>query len=148
MMPILGPLWSWSGASSFLALLALLLEHRVPLAEALRLTGDGMRNASLRRAGAQLAVGVESGQSLSQLVADSACLPASSVPVLRWGESSGELPDAARTLSELFAERVRARTMWLRSTSPSVIYVFVMMAIGFSIVSLFLPLIGLIQGLT
>jgi type II secretory pathway component PulF len=75
-------------------------------------------------------------------------LPASSVPVLRWGESSGGLSDAARTLAELFAERVRARTLWLRSTSPSVIYLFVMMAIGFSIVSLFLPLVSLIQGLS
>jgi type IV pilus assembly protein PilC len=148
MMPILGPLWAWSGASSFMALLAVLLEHDVPLSEALQLTGDGMHNAALRRAGTQLALGVEGGQSLSYLVEDSACLPASAVPVLRWGERTNGLSEAARTLADLFADRVRARTTWLRSTAPPVVYVFVVMSLGFAVISLFLPLISLIQGLS
>jgi type IV pilus assembly protein PilC len=148
MMPILGPLWVWSGASSFMQLLATLLEHDIPLPEALRLTGDGMDNAELRRTGRWLAEGVRGGQSLSQLVESSGCLPASAVPILRWGEQSGVLAEAARTLADMFADRVWARTAWLRTASPPVIYLFVVLSIGFAITSLFLPLITVMQALT
>jgi type IV pilus assembly protein PilC len=148
MMPILGPLWAWTGASSFLALLSLLLEHHVPLSDALRLTGAGMRNAALRRAGQQLAVGVASGQRLSRLIQDTGYLPASTVPMLEWGEKAGALAEASRTLADIFADRMRARSLWLRSTTPPVIYVFVLMSVGFAITSLFLPLVSLIQGLS
>jgi type II secretory pathway component PulF len=148
MMPVFGPLWVWSGASSFSQLLATLLNHDIPLPDALRLAGDGMQNAELRRAGHWLSKQVQGGQQLSDLVEASGCLPASSVPILRWGEQAGVLGEAARSLSELFADRVWARTAWLRTAAPPVIYIFVILSVGFAITSLFMPLVSLIQGLS
>jgi type II secretory pathway component PulF len=148
MMPILGPLWVWSGASSFTRLLATLLEHDIPLPEALLLTGDGMDNAELRRAGTWLSQQVQSGQTLSQLVESSGCLPASAVPVLRWGEQSGV---SRRGRTDPFRNVCRPRLSAdcrLRSALPPVIYLFVVLSIGFAITSLFMPLVTLIQGLS
>jgi type II secretory pathway component PulF len=71
----------------------------------------------------------------------------SSVPLLRWGEQSGVLAEAASTLAEMFADRLASRAAWLRTTSPPVIYLIIVMSIGFAVTSLFIPLISLIQGL-
>lgn len=148
MTPLIGPLWAWSGASGFMYLLATLLEQRIALPEALRLTADGMFKADLRRAGAWLAAEMEKGQSLSELIEQSSCLPATTVPILRWGEQTGVLAEAARTLADLFAERVNSRTMWLRSAAPPVVYLFVVIIVGAAITSIFLPLVMLIRGLS
>lgn len=147
MLPVFGPLWAWSGASGFMYLLATLLDQNVPLPEALRLTGDGMQTSDLRRTGRWLAAQVEGGLTLSDLVESSACLPASAVAVLRWGEQRGLLAEAARTLAEVFADRVHARTAWLRTASPPVVYLFIVLTLGIAIISLFLPLFTLIQAL-
>jgi type II secretory pathway component PulF len=148
MMPVVGPLWSWAGASSFMHLLATLLEQDIPLPEALRYAADGMKKADLREAGVWLALGIERGQLLSDLVESSSCLPMSSVPVLRWGEKTSSLAEAARSLSTLFADRVTNRTAWLRSASPPFVYLFIVTTLGFAITSLFMPIISLIQSLT
>jgi type IV pilus assembly protein PilC len=148
MMPLIGPIWSWAGAAGFMQLLATMLEQGIPLPEALRYTADAMKKADLRHAGFWLAGGIERGETLSALVESSNCLPATSVPILRWGEQTGSLAEAARTLSSLFAERVDMRTAWLRSASPPMVYLFVVIALGFAVMSLFLPMISLIQGLS
>ncbi|MGE0760154.1 MAG: type II secretion system F family protein [Pirellulaceae bacterium] len=147
MMPLCGPLWVWSGAARFLRLLSLLLSENVPLPEALRLTGAAVENAGFQYASRLLADGVQSGQSLADLVETSGCLPASAVPLLRWGEQRGVLAEATETLAGMFTERIAGRTAWLRSVSPAVIYVLIIISLGFALTSLFLPIVSLIQGL-
>jgi type IV pilus assembly protein PilC len=94
-----------------------------------------------------LGEGVERGRPLSDLVAGTPQLPASLVPLLRWGEKTGELADALRTANEMLLGRVRTRAMLLRSISPPVVFILVFLVVGFMLVSLFLPLFSLIQGL-
>ena len=147
-VPILGVLWQWSGAASFFYLLGSLLEKNIPLVEALRLTADGTKKADLRQAGRWLADEVAAGRSLGDLVETSGCLPASAVPLIRWGERTNAMPDAMRTLSDIFLERVQMRTDWLRSVSPPFVYVFIGLSAAAVIVSLFMPLVSLIQGLS
>lgn len=146
-LPIFGVLWQWTGASGFLYLLGALLNKEVPLEEALRLAGAGCRKADLRQAGGWLADQVAAGQSLGDLVDTSGCLPASTVPLLKWGERNDTLPEAAFALSEMLQERVDLRTDWLRSVAPPFVYVLIGLSAGAIIVALFLPLVGLIQGL-
>ena len=46
-IPMIGPLLRWSHAAQAARLMSLLLEQRVPLADALRLTSDGLSGADL-----------------------------------------------------------------------------------------------------
>jgi type IV pilus assembly protein PilC len=147
-IPILGVLWQWSGAAGFMYLLSTLLDKNVPLEEALRLAADGTSKADLRRSGHWLADEIASGRSLADLVESSGCLPPSAVPLLRWGERTNSLASALRTLSELFVERVQMRTDWLRSVSPPFIYVFIALSAALVVITLFMPLVSLIQGLS
>jgi type II secretory pathway component PulF len=147
MAPILGPLWCWSGAADFLRMLSLMLDNHVPLPEALKLAADGSSKADLRRAGRWLSQQVSEGRQLADLVESSHCLPATSPPVLRWGERTGLLSDAAKTLADMYSDRVRLRTNWLRSALPPIVYLMIVSMVVAAVLGLFLPLVNLFRAL-
>ena len=93
-VPVVGPLWHWSGAAAFARLLAVLLDNRLPLSRALGLAADGLRNRALQCDCRFFSRGVESGARLSELLLDSQQLPRSLVPFVEYGERRGDLPDA------------------------------------------------------
>jgi type IV pilus assembly protein PilC len=146
-LPLVGVLGQWLGAAAWCRLLAVLVDHGVPLAEALRLAGEGVRDAGLRELSRQFSAGVERGESLADLLAAAPRLPASLVPLVRWGEKTHTLGDALRSAADLFLERIRLRSMLLRSISPPLVFILVAAVVGFVVMSLFLPLLSLIQGL-
>jgi len=147
-MPLIGPIWQWSGVAGFSRLLATMLDNGIPLPEAIRLASDGVHDPEIREVALLLAVGVEEGRPLSELLTESKRLPTTIAPFVRWGEQTGNLPDGLRAVSELFMERLQMRTLLLRSISPPVVFIFVGILIGFFVVALFVPLISLIQGLS
>ena len=75
-------------------------------------------------------------------------LPASMRPFVAWGERTGNLPEALRAVTEMLLSRIQMRTVLLRSIAPPVVFILVGMVVGFMIVSLFMPLVALIQGLS
>ncbi|HEX7447347.1 MAG TPA: type II secretion system F family protein [Pirellulales bacterium] len=84
--PLLGPILRWASLARFTRLLALLLESRLPLPQALRLAGGGCHDTSLAFA-ARLAAGrVEQGAALSDSLVSLRAFPESLGPILRWGE--------------------------------------------------------------
>jgi type II secretory pathway component PulF len=147
-VPLVGPLWNWMGASSFCRLLAVLLDSGVPLPEALRLTADGLRDANFSELCLELSGEVGKGRKFSELLESTPRVPASMVPLIRWGETTGELAEALRVSCEMFLQRVRTRSVLLRSVSPPLVFILVGLAIGFMVIALFMPLISLIQGLS
>lgn len=116
--PLVGPLWHWTGIAEMTRLLALLLEQQTPMAEALRLAGAGTSEANVRQACLEMAEGAQGGKPLADLVQDCRRLPASLVPLVAWGERTGELPTALRSASEHFASRVQVRAVLLRTVLP------------------------------
>lgn len=147
-MPLVGPIWQWSGTAAFSRLLATMLEYGIPLPEALVLTRDGIPDPDIREAAVLFARGVESGRTLSDLLSETNRLPATVIPFVRWGERTGQLPEALRAVTDMLLLRVQMRTMLLRSIGPPVVFIFVGLFVGFTIVALFLPLVSLIQGLS
>jgi MSHA biogenesis protein MshG len=122
-LPLVGPLWSWSGVTQMSWLLEILLARRVALPEALRLTGGALSDASLGRACRQLADGIEDGQRFSDAIRQSPILPATLVPIVRWGERSEALPEAMRVAGDLFQERVLARGELVNAVVPPILLV-------------------------
>lgn len=64
-LPLIGPLWRYTASAQFCQLLAALLESRLPLPEALRLTGAGIEDATIDLACRTMAASVEQGASLA-----------------------------------------------------------------------------------
>jgi len=147
-MPLIGPIWHWSGTAAFSRLLATMLEYDIPLPDALLLARDGVRDPEVRAVAALCARGVENGRSLSELLAESNRLPASITPFVRWGERTGKLPEALRAITDMLLLRVQMRTLLLRSIAPPVVFILVGLMVGFIIIALFMPMVSLIQGLS
>jgi type II secretory pathway component PulF len=85
---------------------------------------------------------------LSQLVAETRRVPASLVPLLRWGEQTGALADALAAGRAMFESRVTARAWLLRSILPPSLCVLIGAAFLLLVMALFLPMISLLQALS
>ncbi len=147
-IPLFGPLWRWAGWAEWAGLMSVLVRRQVPLAEALRLAADGMRDADMGQVSLELAEGVSQGQSLSQLAAVSRRLPSSLVPLLHWGERAGILSEALAAGRTMFESRLKTRTWLLQSILPPIVFLLVGSWFLFVVGALFLPLVSMIQGLS
>jgi type II secretory pathway component PulF len=147
-VPLFGPLWRWSGLAEWSGLMSVLIRRQIPLSEALQLAAAGVRDADLGRLSLRLAEGAGRGQPLSQLVADTRRIPASLVPLLRWGEQGGVLADALAAGRAMFESRVAARAWLLQSILPPMLCAAIGVAFMLLIMSLFLPLVSLVSALS
>jgi type II secretory pathway component PulF len=147
-VPLVGPPWHWAGATEMLRCLSLLIEQRVPLPEALRLTAGGITDAYIAEQCLMLANRVEGGSSLTMALVDLRTLPLSIVPLVRWGESRGLLADALRSAADMIEGRLNLRADLLTQVVPPVLLVFVGATVASGVIALFLPLITVLRGLS
>jgi len=145
--PLFGPIVAWSGAAAFAQMLGVLLDYEIPLPRALELTADASRDGNVREACHHLALGAADGQSIASMLEETNYLPETLVPFVRSGEQHGDLAGALRMASRIFVERIGLRASLLSSVSPPIIFVFVVLGIGFSVISLFMPLMVTFTGL-
>ncbi len=146
-LPLVGVLWHWSGVAEFARLLAVLAEQDVPLPDCLRLSAAATWDASMRELAGSLAAGVEQGSRLSDLMAGTRRVPTSLVPVVRWGERAGRLPEAFRVAADMFEGRLQMRAELVRSILPPLVFVAVAGGVLMLLAGLFLPMISMIQSL-
>jgi general secretion pathway protein F len=146
-LPLIGPVWHWTGSAEMLRSLSLLVDHRVPLPEALRLTGGGISDAYIGDQCRALAKIVERGNPLWAALVELRTLPLSIVPLVHWGEEHDALADALRTAAEMLEGRLRVRSGLLVVILPPAMFVLVG-TVAASMIALFMPMISLIQGLS
>lgn len=147
-VPLLGPLWHWCGVAQATRALAHLLTQRVQLAEALRVSSLGLRDANVAEVWNKLANQVEQGIPLSRAMLNTYRLPASIAPLVYWGERTSSLPEALLAISDMLEGRIRLRAQLIRTIAPPVLFVVIGGGIYFIIFSMISPLIVLIQNLS
>ena len=147
-IPFVGPALLWRQVMHWTRLLGLYIEQQIPLPEALRMAADGISDKDVARQSCVLARSAANGQAISDAVVRHTRLPRSLVPLLRAGEQSGALPDALRTIGDMFENRVRLRLQLIEVAFPPILFVI----IGFGAVAvlnaLIAPLIDLIYHLS
>ena len=147
-IPIIGPLLRWSHAAQAARLMSLLLEQRVPLADALRLTSDGLRDADLAWGCRRVADDVENGQVLYQRMAAMRQFPRSMIPIIEWGQRAPALPDSFRAAAEMFEGRARSQGSVLAVVLLPVMLLLIACFVGIFATAMFLPMISLIDTLS
>ncbi len=75
-------------------------------------------------------------------------LPAALVPMVEWGEKTGNLPESFRVGQEMLSKRARMRALLLQSILPPILFICIGCAILFVVMGLFMPLIDLISKLS
>lgn len=104
-LPWMGPMLRSFRAGAFADMLALLVEHDVPLPEAIRLAAEATGDARTNAVAGSIAVSLERGEPLSAGVAELAEFP----PLLRWlltiGQQRNSLVPALRHAADVYQRR-------------------------------------------
>ncbi len=134
--------------SQYSRLLAVLVEHEVPLPEALDLCADACADPRLQRGSRNLAQQVQSGQSLAEALQDNDDFPT----LMRWmmgvGEKQSALGSSLRQLATVYEQRARMRMDWIRRLVPPAIVLLLGGAVTLAYgLTLFLPLTDLLRNL-
>ena len=144
-LPLIGPMIGNFRAANFAELLALLIEHHVPLDEGVRLAGDASGDRLFRK------TSIDFAESIRNAEDPEAARPVHSKvfpPLLAWmltaGRRQGDLAPALRNAARTYRRKAESRAEVLRSALPTVL----MLAIGAGAVllyslMLFIPLTSL-----
>jgi general secretion pathway protein F len=147
-LPITGGVWRSISLAEFAHLLALLLESRLSLPEALRLTGEGVQNRDLDRACQEMATAVEQGTPLALAMASRSELPSGLPRLLRWASDRNAIAEILHMAGEMFEARARGQATFA-GTVMAVLSAFVVLWGVFTVVfGLMLPIITLISRLS
>lgn len=175
--PVIGALWKYTSWAEFCHLLAMLVEARVPLPEALRLTGAAVENSDLEIACRAVAQCVERGVSLSTAMSGNILGPAvdpsgagptsadvkadrdalrairRSMPdglprLLRWAEGRAAIAEVLHMAGETFQARSRAEAAFGGAAAAFMAALAVIVGLFIVVLGLFLPLITLVTRLS
>lgn len=134
-------------AADFAELLAILIEHEVPLPEAVKLATGATGHAALRRSGPVVAEALSRGVPLSVESARDAGIPPLLGWVLSWGSGQGLLAPALRSAASMYRRRARLRADLMRTLFPALALLVVgaTAALVYAMV-LFMPLSSLLES--
>ena len=147
-VPFIGPMLLWRSVADWSRLVALLLDQGLSLPDSLRLAGTGINDSLVAAQGLEVSKATAYGRQLGDALYSLNDMPASLAALVQWGESHGALPDAFRTASEMFENRVKLRSALLQSILPPVAFILVMLMAFFLVTAMFLPLVKLITDLS
>jgi type II secretory pathway component PulF len=147
-IPLIGPLRRWTALAEYCHLLALLLEYRLPLPEALVLAGDAVRDADLADASRRLARAVEAGAPLGEATEHRRLFPIGFGRLLDWSQAHRSLPEVLNMAGDTFAARARAQATLVGIVSLVAAVILVIWGVMFILLGLYLPLVRLISVLS
>ncbi|MCL4192864.1 MAG: type II secretion system F family protein [Thermoguttaceae bacterium] len=147
-LPVIGPLWRSRRLVEFSRWMGLLLELGVPMPQALRWTAQAASDSTFRRACRLASEQVESGRSLAEAMGLFSAFPPTLRPMVAWGETTSNLPEAFRAAAELYEGRMGIQSTLLEVLALPIVLLLIIGFVGTVIIALFLPLISLIHNLT
>lgn len=147
-VPFIGPLRHWGGMVCFTQLMAILIQCRVSLAEALRISAEIIRDRDLSVGGKRAAARVQAGDKLVEALKMAGTFPPTLIPLVAWGQQNGTLPEAFRTAAETFRGRAESQVWFLSVMLLPCVFLIVVIAIPVLVVALLLPLVSLVTSLS
>ncbi len=148
LVPVFGPLSRWLAMARFSTLLSLLVEGRVPLDEALILSGEASGDAEIRADCLVLQASVRTGKTLEQAVREGKRFPVSFVRALAMNPRRDGFPEVLHSMADMYAGRARALVTILMTLLPPLVVTLVGLVVGFVVVALFMPLLNLLNALS
>ena len=147
-IPFVGAVWKWQGLVEFSRLMGLLLAQDVPLPEALRLAGDGVRSPALEEACLKSAAQVEAGEAFIDCIERQKAFPPTLRPFVDAGNQLSRPSEGFEAAAEVFQKRISVDAALWEIVIPPLMLVLIGGFVGFMVVSLCLPLISLITNLS
>jgi type II secretory pathway component PulF len=148
-MPIIGTLVRSARLAAFTDLLATLVEHSLPLAEAFRMAGQASSDPLMTEAAQQVEDDLRGGMSLGEALRNRRVVPELIAWMTGLGERRGNLAAALRQAAQVYRRQVETRAQVLRTVLPPfLVLMTAAMVVGFFALAMFMPLIKLITELS
>ena len=150
-VPLFGPTLRYGALAEYCHLLAILIDHRIPLPEALKLAGDGVSDWNLREGSYLLSQKAAAGNGPTQgeLVPH---FPRDILNVMSWDVSDrrdGQSPgDIVRGAGEIYVAHAEVHSRTITAALEPVAILMVACMVSLFVVSMFLPLVKLLNDLS
>jgi type II secretory pathway component PulF len=148
-VPVVGTLIRAARLGAFTELLAILVEHDVPLPRAFELAGRASSDPFLAVGARRAQQDLEAGQPLGPALRQRLMVPELIAWMTAAGEQRGDLGPTLHHVAELYRRQVERRAGLLRSVLPPFLIIATAgVLVGVFIVALMLPMIKLLEGLS
>jgi len=150
-IPIFGKMIWWYDALDLVTKLRLLISQGIPTHRAMSMMTDAVSSRTYSELAPQWSARLERGESLSSIWRDGIEMPASILPLIRWGETHNELPEAFGAIEAALKQRLLTRQDILRKVLPPLMTVVVLTVLAWAavrLIYLFVPMVKLLQWLS
>ena len=145
-IPIFGQIVAKSSVARFTRTLGVLLSAGVPILEALTITRDTAGNEAFSRALAKVHDGIREGDSFADPLRQAKIVEPMVVNMIDVGEETGELDTMLTKIAETYEDEVETLVSSMVSLLEPIMVIVLGGIVGFIVVSLFLPMVSLIQN--
>ncbi len=145
--PMFGDLTRKNAISRFTRTLGTLVSSGVPILQALNITKETAGNAVIATAISKIHDSVREGEPIVRPMEACGVFPPMVVSMVDVGEETGQLPDMLLKVADLYDDEVDNAVAGLTSMMEPIMIVFLAVVVGGIVIALFLPLIGIIQGM-
>jgi type II secretory pathway component PulF len=148
-LPVAGTLLRASRLAAFSELLAILVDHAVPLPEAFRLAAQASSDPPLAAASRGVEQDLGLGQTLAEVLRQRRLVPELIIWMMGVGELRGTLAQMLHQIAEVYRRQAELRATLLRSLLPPLLVIATAgLLVGFFVMSIMLPMIKLVEGLS
>jgi type IV pilus assembly protein PilC len=146
-MPLFGSLFMKGSIGRFTRTLGELMDSGVPVLQALTIVGDTSGNAVVETAVHEVHDAVKEGENIAPTMDSTKIFPPMVISMVEVGEETGELPAMLKRIADNYDDEVDNAVAGLTSVIEPLLIVFLALIVGVIVIALFLPLIGIIEGL-
>ena len=147
-IPVFGKLTHKVALARFSRTLATLLSSGVPILQALETVAGAVSNEVISDAILDARARVREGDVISEPLRKSKMFPPMVVQMIAIGQESGSLDTMLTKIAEFYDGEVDAAISSLTAAIEPVLIIFLGFTVGYIVIAMFLPLVGLISGLS
>lgn len=148
-MPLVGTLVRSARLAAFSDLLAILVDHAMPLPEAFRLAGEASSDPLMANAAGYVEQDLREGKTLGESLRSRRLVPELIAWMTGLGERRGNLSQSLHQAALVYRRQVEMRAMMLRSVLPPFLILgTAAVLVGFFVLSMFMPMIKLLSELS
>ena len=147
-IPVFGKLNHKVALARFARTLATLLSSGVPILSAMETVAGTVANEIISDAILDARARVREGDVISEPLRKSKMFPPMVVQMIAIGQESGALDTMLSKIADFYDQEVDAAIAALTAAIEPVLIVFLGVTVGFIVIAMFMPLVGLINGLS
>lgn len=144
-MPVFGPIFLKAGIAKFTRTLGVLIRSGVNILSALDITAKTASNVVIEDAILKTKISIQGGESIAKPLADAGVFPPMVTRMIDVGERTGALESMLTKIADFYEDQVDATVAGLTSLIEPMLICFLGVVVGFIVVSMFLPLIKMLD---